>query len=320
MSTSKYKTRSFAAINRDDQIRQKSSSGGVFYEIAMAVIETGGVVFGAGFDSDGQVCHKKCESIEKLPELMQSKYVQSSVGDTYKDVLEELKHRKVLFSGTPCQVYGLLSYLKTSSVSCDNLLTVDLVCHGVPSRSIWRRHLAEISEGRSPTDISFRDKTNGWKDFSLRVNFSNGSQYLQSKDKDPFVRGFLKNLYLRESCYQCEFRGVDRESDFTIADFWKVEEYLPELYDNKGTSVVMAHNDRALCILESLPQLMLVEIDNEIIVQTNTPVVRSVQRNPKRELFYRTLLDENSLGEQISAAIRVPFTRRLVNTIKRMIK
>lgn len=322
MSTSEYQTRSFVAVNQNDQVREYSSSGGVFYEIAKFVIESGGVVFGAAFDEDGQVSHKSCDSMDSLADLMQSKYVQSNMGGTYKEVAEVLERGGlVLFSGTPCQVYGLLSYLNTSKVGTDNLITVDIVCHGVPSRKIWRLYLDEISQGRHPSNINFRDKTNGWRDFSLRIDYSDGSRYIQSKNTDPYMQGFLKNLYLRESCYNCQFRGVDRLSDFTIADFWKVKDFLPELYDDRGTSVVMVHNNKAQHILESLRDNMaLREIDNDVIVQTNSPVMRSVKRNPKRDVFFRTFSMEKNVGEQIAVTIRTPFLRRVLGKVKRMVK
>lgn len=322
MNTSEYQTRSFAAVNKDEQVRNISSSGGVFYEIAKYVIESGGVVFGAAFDEDGQVSHKSCETMDSLSELMQSKYVQSKMGRTYIEVKELLEHgREVLFSGTPCQVYGLLSYLNVARVCTDNLITVDIVCHGVPSRMIWRLYLDEVSQGRHPTNISFRDKTNGWKEYSLRIDYSDGSRYIQSRNKDPYIQGFLKNLYLRESCYNCRFRGIDRSSDFTIGDFWKVKDFLPALYDDKGTSVVMVHNHKGLHILNSLKDnMVLSEISNDVIIQTSSPIVRSVKRNPKRDVFFRTFSAEKNLGGQIAVMIRTPLLRRVLRKIKRMVK
>lgn len=320
MST--YKTRSYAAINKDDWVRKRSSSGGVFFEIARHVIQAGGIVVGAAFDDGGQVCHRLCDSLDALPELMRSKYVQSRMGDTYKKVQAELsQERSVLFAGTPCQVYGCLSYLEASRVSCDKLITVDFVCHGVPSRMIWRAYLKEISHGRTPTYINFRDKTNGWIDFSLKIDFSDGSQYIKSKNKDPYVQGFLKNLFLRESCYNCSFRGVDRISDFTIADFWKVKGFLPEMFDDRGTSVVMVHNDKAFRILENLrDNMVLRKIDNAVIVQTNRPVVHSVKRNPKRDAFFTTLSMDKNIGIQISKEIKISFVKRLFGKVNRMIR
>lgn len=322
MSTLKYETRSFAAINKDDQVRNNSSSGGIFYELAKYVIELDGVVFGAAFEEDGLVSHKACDSIDSLPELMQSKYVQSNMGVTYKEVEVMLKHgRMVLFSGTPCQVYGLLSYLKISNVCMDNLITVDIICHGVPSRMIWRLYLKEVSQGRHPININFRDKTNGWRDYSLKIDYSDGSRYIRSKNNDPYIQGFIKNLYLRESCYNCCFRGIDRLSDFTIADFWKVNDFLPKMYDNKGTSIVMVHNHKGINILNGLQDNMVIsEISNDIIVQTNSPVVTSVKPHPKRDIFFRSFSEDKSIGGQIAVKIQTSLLRRVLRKVKKMLK
>ena len=321
MST--YQTKSYAAINRNDDVRNNSSSGGAFHAIAKYVIEEGGLVFGAAFDEDGQVRHTSCDSVNTLPELMQSKYVQSAVGNAYKEVADALsKGRTVLFTGTPCQVYGLLSYVDAAGVSArGQLITADFVCHGVPSRMVWRRYLNHVSNGRKPIAINFRDKTNGWRDFSLKIDFDDGSSYLASWHKDPYVQGFIKNLYLRESCYECQFRGVDRKSDFTIADFWGVHELLPEMYDDKGTSIIMAHRESAVKLLERLqPELQLCESENEIIVKTNSPVVQSVPMNIKRNSFFDSLPDNQQIDGQIKKFINVPFTKRVVRKLRSILK
>ncbi len=198
-----YQTRSFAACHKEETIRIRSSSGGAFYSIAKAVIEKGGLVFGAAFDDDGQVIHTACADLNSLEQLMRSKYVQSSPGDTFRQIKEALLNgRQVLFSGTPCQVYGLLSFIEMSvGEEKNNLITMDFVCHGVPSRLVWRKYLDQISEKHKPVSISFRDKTNGWLDFSLKILFDDQRQYLCSWHKEPYVQGFIKNLFLRESCY-----------------------------------------------------------------------------------------------------------------------
>ncbi len=321
MST--YQTNSYAAINRNDDVRKNSSSGGAFHAIAKYVIEEDGLVFGAAFDENGQVRHASCDNVNTLPELMQSKYVQSAVGNAYKEVADALlKGRTVLFTGTPCQVYGLLSYVDAAGLSSHGqLITADFVCHGVPSRMVWRRYLDQVSNGRKPIAINFRDKTNGWRDFSLKIDFDDGNSYLASWHKDPYVQGFIKNLYLRESCYECQFRGVDRKSDFTIADFWGVHELLPEMYDDRGTSIIMAHNESSVKLLERLqPELQLCEIENEIIVKTNSPVVQSVPMNIKRNSFFDSLPDNQQIDGQIKRFINVPFTKRVVRKIRSILK
>lgn len=317
-------TRSFASINKNESIRIMSSSGGVFHAIAQKTLSDGGLVFGAAFDDEWQVHHESCYTIRDLRRIMQSKYVQSSMGNTYRIVRETLlTEKKVLFCGTPCQVYGLLSYL-TSTMNGNTwkelLLTVDFICHGVPSRMVWRRYLKELSENKKIIHINFRDKTNGWRNFGLRIDFENGESYIESQREDPYMRGFLNNLYLRESCYECRFRGVERESDFTIADFWSVHTILPEFFDDKGTSIVMAHNDRAIHILEALSdKLSLCEIQTDDVVRTNSPVVKSVDRNDKRESFF-TRGDGMRISECIVHNLHQPLLARIYRKIVKILR
>jgi len=317
------RTRSFAAYNKDTDIRVLSSSGGVFYVLARRTILEEGVVFGAAFDEEGMVRHQVCETIEELPIIMQSKYVQSAMNETYRQVLVALKdNRKVLFCGTPCQVYGLISYLNLS-LNGENwrerLVTIDFICHGVPSPLVWKRYLKEISGGRKATAINFRDKTNGWRDFSLKINFNDGTQYLESQKKDPYMRGFLENLYLRESCHECRFRGIERESDFTIADFWGVHEFLPDFFDDKGTSIVMTHNDRAVQLLNEVSDsLVICEIDSSIVKKTNSPIVRSVSVNARRDEFMKTM-STKSISGTLKKYTSISFINRIKQRINRII-
>ncbi len=312
-------TRSFAAYNKDDSIRAISSSGGVFYAFAEDVILDGGIVFGASFDSDWQVHHEPCDNMKDLQRIMQSKYVQSSLGNTYNDVREVLiSNKRALFCGTPCQVAGLHSFLtQTMQDKSWNelLLTVDFICHGVPSRMVWRRYLRDISEGKCVCGVNFRDKSNGWINFGLRIDFTDGSTYLRPKNKDVYIRGFLNNLYLRESCYECNFRGVERVSDFTIGDFWGVHNLLPDFFDDKGTSIIMAHSDKAIQFLRNFTdKLNLSEIQNETVIQTNSSIVKSVNRNSKRDCFFA-----HNDGRSIRSQIVKNLHQSLLTRIKRKI-
>lgn len=250
--------------------------------------------------------------------------MQSKVGTIFKDVRDALlKGRKVLFVGTPCQVNGLLSYINASmnQAYTEHLLTADFVCHGVPSRFVWRKYLNEVCEGRKPVSINFRDKTNGWRNFSLKIRFDDDSQYLCSWHKDPYVQGFIKNLYLRECCYQCKFRGIDRNSDFTLADFWGVHTALPEMFDDRGTSIIMAHNTKAINMIEHLKaELIVREIENEIIIQTNSPVVQSVPFNPKRNSFIKTMSVNDRITNNIIKYTEDSVIDRIFRRISRLRK
>lgn len=215
----------YACYSKNEAVRIRSSSGGIFYMLGEEVLGTGGVVFGAAFDSDWSVKHRHVDSKDELILLMGSKYIQSNIGDTYKQVKCFLKNgRQVLFCGTPCQIAGLKRFLNRNY---DNLILVDFICHGVASPEVWKQYLDEISEGKEIESISFRDKTRGWSKFSLKIKYRDGTEYLESPYIDPFMRAFLKDIIQRPACYQCRFKGLERESDMTLADFWGIKNILP---------------------------------------------------------------------------------------------
>lgn len=275
----------YAVNGKNENVRRDSSSAGVFYYLCKGVIENGGVVFGAGFDKDFQVCHGYAEDMQGVKSFMQSKYVQSNTGDSYNKVKAFLEEgREVLFSGTPCQVSGLKAFLRKDYY---NLITVDFICHGVPSRRIWREYIDELSKGRKIKSVNFRDKTEGWRVFSLKVEFEDGSVYRKNLDEDIFLKGFLQNLYLRPSCYECRFRGFDRPSDVTLADFWGVQKEMPELFDDKGTSIVIVRSDTAEKMMEdNRDNLEICELPLETVRKTNTAVENSCKEHKCRAEFF----------------------------------
>lgn len=236
-----YTSKAIAVINKNDKVRLKSSSGGVFYAIAEWVINNGGVVFGAKFDDDYcGVYHDFCEEVENLDPLLRSKYLQSRIGQSYSKVKSFLEQKRiVLFSGTPCQISGLLRFLGSHY---DNLITVDVICHGVPSPGVWKHHLEKISHNSKIIHVNFRDKCDGWSNSHISIEFSNGARVSQGQTESSYFLGFLRNDTLRKSCYECRHRTPERESDLTVADYWGVDKLCPEMYDNKGTSTVLVHS------------------------------------------------------------------------------
>lgn len=260
----------FAAFNKDESIRLKSSSGGIFTILAEEVIRQGGVVFGARFDENWEVCHDYTVTVEGLEFFRGSKYVQSRIENSYRRAKEFLnKGQKVLFSGSPCQIAGLHRYL---GKQYDNLLAVDFICHGVPSPKVWRKYLEEIiknaykgTAGKNIvsqslkvmpeiTGINFRDKRAGWKKYSFTVTLAEvtdeGKQNLVSRSlifsQDPYMKAFLSDLILRPSCYQCPAKRGRSESDITIADWWGVKEYpdKEKIDDDKGLCIVLLNSEK----------------------------------------------------------------------------
>ena len=215
--------RAFACRSKSDAVRGKSSSGGVFSELAAKTLEDGGVVFGAAFDEEFNVKHRCIENIGDLDELRRSKYVQSEIGESFKEAEKYLEEgRKVLFCGTPCQIAGLKAYL---GKEYDNLTTCDIACFGVPSPKVWRMFLDYLEDryGGGITSVSFRDKSTGWRESSVRITFDNGAKYMVSVKKELYLMGYFKNLFTRKSCFDCRFKVHNSHADLTLADFWGIE-------------------------------------------------------------------------------------------------
>lgn len=263
----------YAAKSKDNEIRMQSSSGGIFTHLAEAVINDGGIVFGARFSKDWQVEHACVKDIEGLASLRGSKYVQSTIGDTYLETKKYLRQGlKVLFSGTPCQIAGLKRFLRREY---PNLLTVDIVCHGVPSPQVWRAYLNEVYRKQPApiTGISFRDKRDGWRKYRFHISHANSKEAPSAGN--VFMKGFLKDLYLRPSCHSCPARSGRSNSDITLGDFWGIHKYHPEMDDNRGTSLILIHNEKGQLLYDSI-----VKVDAQAQLEEALPDNPSIVKDP----------------------------------------
>lgn len=280
-----------AAINKDDNIRIKSSSGGIFTSLAEKTIEKGGTVFGAAFDDEFSVKTVYVETKSDLDKLRGSKYVQSTIGQSYRQAKFFLQEgRDVLFSGTPCQIGGLYAFLDKDY---DNLITVDFICHGVPSPLVWKKYL-DYRKKTAQSDIakiSFRYKNNGWKKYSVLFEFSNNTEYLVEHDNDPFMRVFLDNYCLRPSCYNCAFKTKNRQADITLADFWGIENIYPEMDDDKGTSLAVIHSKKGKYTFQQA--LQNISVKKSDITHCNYCYLNSVKQPKDREYFLKRILNNN---------------------------
>lgn len=300
----------YAAKNTDEEIRKNSSSGGVFSALAERTINEGGVVFGARFDENWEVKHDYAETVDGVVVFRGSKYVQSKIGDTFMQAEQFLKQgRKVLFSGTPCQIVALKKYLKKEY---ENLLLVDFICHGVPSPGVWREYLKWIiahqcdknsvsshpkpllSERNALVEgISFRDKRLGWQkySFALTLSTTNGSgnknTVLLSEplNQNLFMRGFLANLYLRPSCYACPANKGKSGSDITLGDWWGIASLMPDYDDDKGVSAIAINTEKGQAVYATL------NVDNrptayEALCQRNPSMIRACAIPKNRKKFF----------------------------------
>lgn len=286
------KTIASLAVKRiDDTLRLKSSSGGVFSVIAEYFILHGGVVFGASFTKEWSVKHIKAENISDLQSLIGTKYIQSEIGDTYKEVQQELKGgKKVLFTGTPCQIAGLYSFLKKDYL---NLYTIDLICHGVPSFKVFNEFLKEQCGQKKIIDISFRDKKAGWTKYNLvLVTIDEGKKkYLRyAPDKNIFMKNFISNLYLRPSCHNCSFKYNRSRSDITLGDFWGIEQIAPDFYDEKGVSAVLVNSISGQKIIDRIKDdIFIKKVSYKDILYKNRSLVVSSSVHAWRDYFFQNL-------------------------------
>ena len=202
-----------------------------------------------------------------------------------RDALEQ--GRPVLFTGTACEAAGLKGFLEKDY---ENLVTVDVLCHGVPSPAVWESYVKEreAEHGASVRAVDFRSKTKGWNDFSMKLEFADGGTYEESFRKDPFMQLFLRNAILRPSCHACPFKALERPSDLTIGDAWGVENVLREFSDDKGTSVVLVHTDRGAELLKRVRSgLVFKEGDADVLLPPAADSRKSVAPHPNRENVFR---------------------------------
>ena len=279
----------YGAKNKDDSVRFASSSGGMFTLFAEDVIKEDGVVVGAALDENHTVKHCIVDSLDDLQKLRGSKYVQSIIGDTYAKIRSLLRSgKKVLFTGTPCQIAGLKRFLiKPFS----NLITIDVVCHGVPSPKVYRKHLAEIEKtaGEPITCVKFRDKSNGWKQGET-LFFTEHSRIGAPKRQEPFMRLFLNNLIIRPSCSDCAFNNKRSLADITIADYWGIDKQFPEFDDDKGVTLVIVNTEAGQAVFDNIKNIAdIITTDFERGAEFNLAVAKSLPTHRKRGFCFTNL-------------------------------
>lgn len=317
----------YAAINNDESVRLQSSSGGIFTLIAELVLDRGGVVFGACFDQNWNVVHDYTETKEGLARFRGSKYVQSHVGNSFTQVKSFLDSgREVLFSGTPCQVAGLKNYLRKPY---SNLLTVDLVCHGVPSPEVWKKYLQEtvsraygikkkkvVNFGDYISDISFRAKDKGWKKFNIKIIFHNGKVEMMPFFENPYMNAFLSDLSLRPSCYACPTKLHYVQSDITLADFWGVNEIKPDIDDDKGCGLILIsckENFDFLCKMDC----KLLQQQLERVVEYNPCILSTVNEPANRDFFWAVYYYKKDFHTAYMATVSKSVILRVIRKIYR---
>lgn len=297
-----YPIKKYSGFSRNENNRLRSASGGVFFEIAIQIIKMNGIVFGCILDDNLKAIHTYTTTEEGLRKMQGSKYVQSFIGNSFCQVKTFLKENKiVLFSGTPCQIAGLKNYL---GKNYQNLYTIDLVCHGVPSPMIfedYKKYLFKSEKFSIIDNISFRGKQDSWLYFNMLVtgydSYGNKKIYKGGYWKDPYLRGFLREYFLRPCCHQCQYTSIDRISDFTIADWWTYKKIDKEdkNFQKKGVSLLFVNTNKSFAILKSV-NLKLNERTTEDAIKTSLPLSKSFPPSKERIMFWkdykRTMFDD----------------------------
>lgn len=329
IDTSKLAPVAYAAYSLNEDVRKQSSSGGIFTELAEYIIDQGGAVFGCILASNMQARHSIVENIEDLGKIRGSKYVQSEIGDTYKQCFELLgQGRKVLFTGTPCQIEGLYRYLNcvADKKIIKKLYTQDLICHGVPSPDVWKQYL-EIQKRKNAhlkiEDVKFRDKSKGWKKCSLAIQFSDNTDKRETLDENVYFSGFLNNLYLRPSCYECKCKKINRKADITLADFWGIENVLPDLSDDKGISLMLIHSAKGQELLKSIKDkiyLEQVKLEDALTGNPSMTISAKGDERKRRKFFkiYPRIKDSAKLERAISKYSKKSWYSRTYFAVRRL--
>lgn len=276
----------YAVINKNRTLALKSSSAGVFSLISEKVLNEKGIVIGATFENNVLI-HKVITKKENLDELRGSKYLQSDLGNIFDYIKKNVNEKKILFVGTPCQVAGVKRIIKNEK----NLITLDIVCHGVPTPKLFKKYIGELETKYKDKLINynFRDKSTGWDTYSNTIIFEN-TRFSERATDNNYMKLFLSDIALRESCYKCNFKLGNKYSDITIGDFWGIKDLYPDMYSKDGTSAIIINTEKGKEIFETIREnLNIKSCDINDITKVNKSLTFSSVKPHNRNLFFEEL-------------------------------
>ena len=318
-NTNKTLKNCFVAYTKDDRYKSNSSSGGIFPIIATKIINDNGIVIGAAFDKNKKLRHIAITNEIELERLKGSKYLQSDLDNIFSYIKKNIDNKKILFVGTPCQVAGLKSFLKKEY---DNLICIDLFCHGVPSPKLFKKYVNELEKDNSDrlVDYNFRDKTTGWDSYSNTAKFCN-STITELQKNNYYMKLFLSDVALRESCFNCNFKIGNKYSDITLGDFWGVTKYYPDMYSKNGVSAIIVNTEKGERILDLIKsELKYKNCKLDEIIVGNPMIKFSTNRPNERDLFFEKI-DERSIAELVKKYVpKVSFISKLKNILIRLLR
>jgi len=309
---------SYSATAKSDDVRLASSSGGIFSIISKYIFYKHGVVYGAAMDENATVEHVRVTDEAGLTKLRRSKYVQSRMGDIYNLVEDDLKNERwVLFSGSPCHIGGLKNFLSARGQSDEFLLCLDLICNGVPPQNAFRKYLNDLGFIGNVDEVNFRDKTNGWQNFSMRIRQGNRT-YIRNFRRDSYGMAVLADIMQRPSCYCCKYTHLNYASDLTLADFWGIDKVVPTINADLGVSLVLTHSAKGeQAINASKPFMELVQVQVEDAVRGNSKVVDGHMAPHVNRNVFLAQLHEKNFQHLAVKYIKGGYIRWLLGFVKR---
>lgn len=281
-------TEGYIIRNKNEKIVFESTSGGAFTVFAEYVLNKGGVVYGAGYDDSMTVVCKKATNIDQLKEMRGSKFVQATLGTTFQKIKKDLLEQKlVLYSGTPCQISGLLSYLGKKP---NNLICIDFVCRGVPSPGLWTNYVTYMENkfNSKIIGVRFKHKTYGYHTTTMKIDFANGKNYYGSGRVDPYMKAFVSELSSRPSCANCSFKGIERVSDISLFDCYEYSKVTGKYDDDKGYSSLFIHTEKGKKVFDEIKDKIWFEEEdiNKLVLCNGIMVCNSAKPHKKRAEFY----------------------------------
>lgn len=284
----------YVGYNKSEEVRLNSSSGGIFSLIANYILEQKGIVIGAAFNKENELKHIAIEKTKDLNKLMGSKYLQSDLTDIFKYIKYNIKDRKILFVGTPCQVGGLKAFIKKDY---NNLICVDLVCHGVPSPKLFKKYIEELeNENGKLLDYNFRDNSTGWDTYSNTATFKEKT-ITEDRKQNKYMKLFLSDVALRQSCFNCNFKLGNKYSDITLGDFWGIKNHYPEMYNKSGVSAIIINTKQGEELFNNINKdIEYKECKLEEILSGNPSLKISGTEPKTRDNFFKEI-DKLSISE-----------------------
>lgn len=309
--------KAFIVQNLDTDIRSQSTSGGFFSSVASYVIDRGGTVYGAAYDEDFFVRHIGVKNKEDLKRLQESKYVQSYLGTCFKEIRNKLNNNELIcFSGTPCQIEGLLNFL---GKGYSNLITVGVVCYGVPSPKLFSEYISYIQNKYNDRlhRFHFRSKKYGYSSPTVVAEFLNKGCVDSKSAIKSFTKTYFGGLSLRPSCYECKVKTREKRFDFLLGDCWNVAEYDKDFNDNMGTTSVFVYTEKGIKLLSILSNcIKLSEVDEKLLLENDcSMIIRCKEKNPKRDIFF-SKLDDLSYEALIHKFVPDSLSNMIANIIK----